>query len=88
MSAKSEIKYRLDGAPPGPCIIGYTSFGTASAFPEGAMMGIVNDPSVTHPMQRMILIKIHREHLIFKCTCNPGCTVQYRYNLDEKGRHE
>ncbi len=88
MSDKSDIDFHLEGeAPKSPHLIFYLGSGMAQAIPEGAMVGIVNKPHIFDKRMKMILLRVHNDYLLFKCTCNPQCSAQWKYTMEARGSH-
>jgi hypothetical protein len=81
-------KTRFDGpVPKNPHLLLYHRAGQAMAIPTGAMMGIVMDANKNRPEHRMILREVKPDKLIFQCTCNPTCTVQWIFKAETRGAH-
>lgn len=76
-------------APEEPHLAVYTDGpgGLATAIPPGAMMLRVLDSKVAHVADRMILVKVGRDTLDFKCACNNECKAWFRYTRVEHGKH-
>lgn len=66
----------------------YTSFKEAIAIPPGAMMGVVMDPTKLDPLQRIVLVEVRRDRLVFRCTCTPQCHVIHEFIRHEHGTHQ
>ena len=81
-------KTRFDGmVPTKPHLIFYNRTGQAVAFEPGAAVGIVEDPTRNSPHFKMVIVDVREHRLRFKCICNPTCTVQWEYRLQETGNH-
>lgn len=90
LAAKDKLlpKTRFDGhTPDEPHLVFYTGTGQAAAFKRGNVIGIVMDPTRRSPHMRMAISKVTEQALHFKCICNPTCTVQWVYRLDQTGVH-
>lgn len=86
---KPTITRTYDAAPPKKAHLGvYTSPNVVAPLVVGCYMGVF--PEGDKPldsMGRMILWKVERKRLTFKCACNPTCKAVYVYSLREVGSH-
>lgn len=78
----------LGDAPKGPHLAAVTDeSGLATALPPGAMIHVVEDARDWRKVHRMVLVLVSLKKLVFRCMCNPNCTVVRTYTLREAGRH-
>ena len=77
--------------PSEPHLLLYTDaqFQLAMPIPPGAVMGIVDHPTGLDVQHKMILVKVSKREIAFRCICNPNCHAVYRYKLAPVlGRHK
>ncbi len=79
---------RFDGKVPEKAhLLFYTSTGQAAAFEPGTVVGIVEDPHHRSPFWRMVIKDVNEHRMKFRCCCNPSCTVEWIYKLEQRGQH-
>lgn len=84
------VKHAWIGEPPKDPHLGILTdeSGEATAIPPGALMYIIENPAKPDGVIPLILMKVSRKRLTFKCGCNkPDCTRMVKFEGKWTGFH-